>query len=127
MTKTGGCECKAVRFEVNGPLQDVVLCHCGMCRRTHGHVGAYTSARRSDVILVESRGLKWFQSSDFARRGFCTECGGSLFWERNGSDVISISAGMLDEPMGLTMTLQIFVDSAGDCYRVDPEIPQRRE
>ena len=112
MTKTGGCQCNAVRFEVRGPLRDVVLCHCGMCRRTHGHIGAYTNARRGDVTLVESRGLKWYQSSDFARRGFCTECGGSVFWERNGSDVISISAGMLDAPTGLKTVLQIFVDSA---------------
>lgn len=124
--KTGGCQCKAVRFEVNGPLRDVVLCHCAMCRRTHGHIGAYTDARRNDVTLVESRGLKWYPSSDFARRGFCSECGGSVFWERIGSDVISISAGMLDEPTGLSTTLQIFVDSAGDYYRVDPDVPQRR-
>ena len=127
MTKTGGCQCNAVRFEVRGPLRDVVLCHCGMCRRTHGHIGAYTNARRGDVTLVESRGLKWYQSSDFARRGFCTECGGSVFWERNGSDVISISAGMLDAPTGLKTVLQIFVDSAGDYYRVDPDVPQRSE
>lgn len=127
MTKTGGCQCNAVRFEVRGPLRDVVLCHCGMCRRTHGHIGAYTNARRGDVTLVELRGLKWYQSSDFARRGFCTECGGSVFWERNGSDVISISAGMLDAPTGLKTVLQIFVDSAGDYYRADPDVPQRRD
>ena len=29
-----------------GALRDVVLCHCAMCRRTHGHVGAYTAAAR---------------------------------------------------------------------------------
>lgn len=124
---TGGCQCGAVRFEVTGALRDVVLCHCGMCRRTHGHVGAYTAADRSDLALVEARGLRWYRSSSFARRGFCGECGGSLFWERDGSDVISISAGMLDAPTGLATTLQIHVGSAGDYYRVDPDLPQRRD
>ena len=33
----GGCECGAVRYEVRGPLREVIDCHCGQCRRTHGH------------------------------------------------------------------------------------------
>jgi len=40
---TGGCLCGAVRYEVLGPLRDVVLCHCSHCRRTHGHVAAYAA------------------------------------------------------------------------------------
>lgn len=123
---TGGCLCGAVRFEVTGVLRDIVLCHCAMCRRTHGHVAAYTATRKSDLRLVESRGLKWHRSSGAARRGFCGECGASLFWERPEGDSISIAAGMLEPPTGLATSLQIHVDSAGDYYAVDPRIPQRR-
>jgi hypothetical protein len=121
----GGCLCGAVRYEVAGPLRDVVICHCAMCRKTHGHVGAYTSAPRHALHLLEARGLRWYRSSNFARRGFCGECGGSLFWERDASDVVSIAAGTLDAPTGLTTALQIFVDSAGDYYDVDPTLPVR--
>ena len=46
-TATGGCLCGGVRYKVARPLRDVVLCHCSMCRRTHGHVGAYTAAPKS--------------------------------------------------------------------------------
>jgi hypothetical protein len=45
---TGSCLCGAVRFEVVGTLRDVVECHCAMCRKTHGHIGAYTATRRTD-------------------------------------------------------------------------------
>ena len=36
--KTGGCLCGAVRYEVDPPLRDVILCHCEMCRKAHGAV-----------------------------------------------------------------------------------------
>ena len=74
----GGCECGAVRYEVRGPLREVINCHCGQCRRTHGHFAAYSAAARADLAIVEDRGLKWDRSSDSARRGFCGGCGGGL-------------------------------------------------
>lgn len=122
---SGSCLCGGVRFEISGALRDVVDCHCAMCRKTHGHIGAYTAAAKSALHLTEARGLRWYHSSDIARRGFCGECGASLFWERSGSDSISIAAGMLEPPTGLVTSLQIHVGSAGDYYSVDPRIPQR--
>lgn len=124
---TGGCLCGAVRFEVASVLRDVVLCHCAMCRKTHGHIGAYTNAPKTALQFSETRGLKWYGSSNFARRGFCCECGASLFWERTTGDSISIAAGALDQPTGLDTALQIFVDSAGDYYSIDPRIAQRKD
>jgi len=124
-TYTGGCLCGGVRYEVDGPLRDVVECHCAMCRRTHGHVAAYTAAPKSHVRLTESRALAWYASSSVARRGFCRECGGSVFWERPAGELVSIAAGTLDAPTGLRTTLQIFVEDAGDYYTIRPDVPQR--
>ena len=124
---SGGCLCGAVRFEVTAPLRDVMLCHCAMCRRTHGHVAAYSAVPKPHLRMVESRGLKWYASSDIARRGFCSECGGSVFWESFSAAHISIAAGMLDAPTGLTTNLQIYVSSAGDYYDIDERIPERPE
>ena len=122
---TGTCLCGAVRYEVTGPLRDVVLCHCAMCRRTHGHVAAYTAAPNAALRLVEARGLRWYASSGFARRGFCAECGASVFWERTAGDLVSIAAGTLDAPTGLRTTLQIFVEDAGDYYAIGRDVPVR--
>jgi len=125
--RTGGCLCGAVRYEATGALRDVVVCHCRMCRKAHGHVGAYTASARDALRLVEARGLKWYRSSAQARRGFCSECGATLFWEGDGRDTMSIAAGTLDEPTGLTTVLQIHVASAGDYYPVDASTPIRPE
>ncbi|MEO5766543.1 MAG: GFA family protein [Casimicrobiaceae bacterium] len=121
----GGCLCGAVRFEVVGELRDVVLCHCTMCRKTHGHVGAYTATPKAALRYTETRGLRWYASSKTARRGFCAECGASLLWERATKDDVSIAAGALDAPTLLATTLQIHTRSAGDYYEIDPRVLER--
>jgi len=122
---TGGCQCGAVRYEARAALRGVVLCHCEMCRRIHGHIGAYSATAKDALVMTEDRGLKWYVSSSGIRRGFCGECGASLFWESETRDYVSIAAGTLDAPTGLSTVLQIHTASAGDYYRVDPEIPER--
>ncbi len=115
---TGGCLCGAVRYEVRGPLRPVVNCHCGQCRRWHGHFGAYTNAATADVTVKGKTHLKWFKSSSFARRGFCKTCGSSLFWQRLGADTLSIAAGTLDARTGLKTVRHIFMAHRGDYYAV---------
>jgi hypothetical protein len=118
---SGRCLCGAVRYEVRGPLRDVLLCHCVECRRWSGHVFAATAARREHLVLLEDRGLRWVASpgseSD-ARRGFCGECGSSLFWDAPARDTVSIAAGSLDEPTGLRTLGHVYVSQAGDYYEL---------
>jgi hypothetical protein len=126
MAATGRCLCGAVRFEVDGPLRDVELCHCHACRRWHGHICAMTSAPSEQLRFVSDAGLRWIDSPEsdaHARRGFCGECGSSLFWDAPGRDTISIAAGTFDGPTGLRTVEQIYVADAGDYYEVDPNLP----
>jgi len=115
----GGCECGRVRYTVHGPLRGVVVCHCGRCRRTNGDATGYTSCAEAQLELVRSATLRWYVA-DERRRGFCGSCGGSLFWQADGDDEISIAAGTLDQPTGLSTVAHIYVDSAGD-YEVLPD------
>jgi hypothetical protein len=123
---SGRCICGAVAFEVNAALRDVVLCHCTECRRWAGHAWAATAAKLDEIEFTEERGLRWIDSPDSihdARRGFCAECGSSLFWQKPGSRTVSIAAGCLDAPTGIETVGQIWVDSAGDYYELDERVP----
>jgi hypothetical protein len=119
-----------VRYEVRGPLRDVLLCHCVECRRWSGHVFAATAARREHLVLLEDRGLRWVASpaseSD-ARRGFCGECGSGLFWDAPARDTVSIAAGSLDEPTGLRSLGHVYVSQAGDYYELLEDGLPRKE
>jgi hypothetical protein len=116
---SGRCLCGAVRYEIRGPLRDVLICHCHECRRWHGHASASTAALRDDVVVLDDRALRWIDSPESdaaARRGFCGECGSSLFWDAPGRETISIAAGTLDPPTGLRVTGHWYVSQAGDYY-----------
>ncbi len=125
-TETGHCLCGAVRYAVHGPLRPVIYCHCTMCRRAGGHFVAATACAREHLAIESGEMLTWYRSSPAARRGFCRQCGSNLFWEADGSATISIMAGSLDAPAGLTAREHIFTAEAGAYYRIDDGLPQHR-
>lgn len=52
------CRCGAVRYEVNGPLRNVIACHCEQCRRSSGHFVAATACHRKYFTLTQQDGLR---------------------------------------------------------------------
>ncbi|TYT26718.1 GFA family protein [Luteimonas viscosa] len=123
-TTTGGCLCGAVRYEVKGPLRDVVNCHCSMCQRLHGSFGPHSKARKVNITITRDAGLAWYASSRIARRGFCRVCGSSLFWEPFDLDATGIIAGSLDGPTSLRTIGHIFVGEKCDFYEITDGLPQ---
>ena len=127
---TGRCLCGAVAYEVRGPLREVLVCHCEECRRWHGHVSATAAAKKGDLVMREERGLRWIespQSDAHARRGFCAECGSSLFWDPPERETISIAAGTLDGETGLRMASHWYVSQAADYYDIPDDGLPRHE
>lgn len=122
---SGRCLCGGVAFVVEGPLRPVVACHCTQCRRTSGHYWAATSVPLDRFRLIAADTLVWFRSSPTARRGFCSRCGASLFWEPDGEGRMSFAPGALDGPTGLTTQSHIHGEDAGDYYAPEGPPPAR--
>lgn len=121
----GSCECGAVTFSAKGPLRPVIACHCTQCRKTTGHYWAATQVPTEQLTITRDEGLKWFRSSDWARRGFCTGCGSSLFWEKDNEGATSIGAGTFDTlPAGATVEKHICMADKGTYYDVADGLPQ---
>jgi hypothetical protein len=121
----GHCVCGSVQFEVRGPLRPIIYCHCSLCRRSSGHFVAATACAREDLHLQSDQGLRWYQSSAAARRGFCELCGSQLFWERLAGTDISIMAGAINPPTGLIGGEHIYVADAGDYYTISDSLPRK--
>lgn len=117
----GGCLCGAVRYEATGPFRDVVVCHCGQCRKWHGAAPGYTAVDKPRFRLTAGEDkLRWYDSSPEAKRGFCAVCGSSLFWQGNTRPHISIAAGTLDGPTGLVTKAHYMTEHKGDFYELPP-------
>ncbi len=127
VTARGRCLCGGVAFETTGPARDVVYCHCKQCRASHGNYIGYSACEDGNLIFLSDKTLKWYASSDDAKRGFCSECGSSLFWKSNHSHNINFVAGCLDEPTNLKSESHIFVGSAGDYYELTDALPKYEE
>lgn len=123
---TGGCLCGGVRYRIHGPRRHIVNCHCENCRRTHGHIAAYTALDRENLTLEVEKTLKWYHDkTPDTYRGFCTHCGASLFWDaRSGNNRISIAAGSLDQGHGLQTIGHVYTAEAGEYYQIDDGLPQ---
>lgn len=118
----GSCLCGGVQYTAVGPLDDVIACHCRQCQKTSGFHVAMTRVPLQNFRLDKSETLNWYRSSNEAERGFCTRCGGNVFWKPTGKNSISISAGTLDQPTGLKLRKNIFTEFAGDYYAIPKTI-----
>jgi len=121
----GSCLCGAVTFEVSGELPGPDACHCTQCRKWTGHFLTGTDVPRSALTVHGADNVAWFQSSEKARRGFCSRCGSSLFWDPLHKDWIGVSMGAFDGPTNTKLRIHIFVANKGDYYDIDDGVPQR--
>lgn len=120
----GSCLCGAITFTVEGDLPQPDICHCGRCRKHSGHCLASTDVPKFALNISGENSLSWFQSSEKIRRGFCAQCGSSLFWEPSHRDWIAIAMGAFDGPTGTTAKMHIFVANKGDYYEIADGLPQ---
>jgi hypothetical protein len=111
-----------VRFALEPPLRDILICHCSLCRRSGGLAGAYTEVSMEAFRLDREDGLAWYTDANGRTRGFCSVCGATLFWQRS-EDTISVSAGALDASEGLEVRGHIFVADSASWEVVPTDAP----
>lgn len=123
----GSCLCGAISFEVSGKLGPGEACHCTQCRKWAGHYLASTEVPRSALVIHTAEHLGWYSSSEKVRRGFCKQCGSTLFFDpldQNKHDWIGIALGAFDTPTRISLELHIFVAEKGDYYDITDGLPQ---
>jgi hypothetical protein len=107
MSWTGGCQCGAVRFRIEGDLGEASICHCRMCQKAMGGLfGPFAGPAKPDDIVWTRGRRKRFQSSNKIHRGFCGDCGTPLTFEYNETS-IGIAIGAFDRAAEIRPTEQL--------------------
>jgi hypothetical protein len=106
---TGGCQCGAVRFRVEGEPGRASICHCRMCQKAFaGPFGALVTVKVADLTWTRAAPSR-FQSSDAVQRGFCAACGTPLTFEWS-ADKIDLAVFAFDDPSRVEPHVQLAVE-----------------
>ena len=83
-----------------------------MCQRAHGAAYVTWLGCAEDSVVVDSRQLVWYRSSDSAERGFCRQCGSTLFF-RSGKwpGELHIARACIEGPVDREPEVNAFHDT----------------
>lgn len=106
---TGGCQCGAVRYEVECSLDHPLVCNCSRCQKL-GVVLAFAPPTAFSLKSGEGDLTEYRFNTGKIRHLFCKHCGIESFARGqmpDGSPVVAINANCLDgvEPRSLPVTM----------------------
>ena len=115
----GQCLCGAVTVEATVDEPKLTACSCDMCRQ---HTSSMFIALQADPASVKVFGpAKSFRSSDWAERGFCSECGSTLWYGTVHDGARYLSAGLFENAGGCAVEIQYFTDQCPQGYMLAGE------
>lgn len=120
---SGRCLCGKVSLRGHGDHK-ITVCHCQQCRRWSGGVGI--GVMFDGGITVDGfEQLQWFESSDWAERGFCRTCGSSFLYRmKSDPETYYPQAGAFDLPDEPGIQEHIFFDSKPGYYEFGDDCPR---
>lgn len=129
----GGCQCGAVRFELNGPPIEIYVCHCRECQRQSASAfGISVITSQDKLTLIQGKTKKWTRATDSDTMmdcHFCPECGSRL-WHMvldesdPGPALVSVKGGTLDDSVDLSSCKHIWVSRKLDGVIIPDGAPQ---
>lgn len=126
----GSCLCGAIRYEIDGEVGPIGVCHCRRCRKVNGTAfNAVVPVSAQQFRLVSGQAeLAKFESSPGANRFFCRICASPIYSQRTGTpDLLRIRIGTLDTPLPGKPAVHIFTASKAEWYDILDGAPQFAE
>lgn len=124
---TGSCLCGSVRYQVDGEIEEIALCHCQQCRKAQGSAFASNAPIASQRLQFVAGAdlLQEYFASALKRRVFCRVCGSPLFSQLlDRPEVLRLRIGTLDTPITCKPQYHIFCESKAEWWDIMDNLPQ---
>ena len=123
----GGCLCGSVRFEITGPIRNIVYCHCSQCRKAQGSAFATNGiVRASDFKIVsEPNVLTGYESTPGQTKYFCKICGSPILSKTESKpEQVRVRLGTIESDISERPLAHIFVTSKANWEEISGDLPQ---
>jgi hypothetical protein len=121
----GGCLCGNIRYEIDN-ASAMGHCHCSRCQRCGGaaHATVFATDRDNFRLVAGEDSLGTYCEEGFGDRGFCKNCGSSLYGEGGGA--VYVEAGTASGDPGLRPSFHIFVADKVSWHEILDDLPQHQ-
>ncbi len=111
----GSCLCEAVKIYAPSRSSSLSACHCTTCRKwASGPLMSVDCG--TDVKFEGEEYIKVYNSSEWAERGFCIQCGSSLFYRLKQKLQYYIPIALFENCDDVVFKSQIFIDKKPKYY-----------
>ena len=111
----GQCLCGAVKVEATEVKPSIGACHCSQCRQWTSSP-MQTVDCGSDVKFSGEENISRYNSSEWAERGFCKQCGSTLFYRLKQNGMHFMAAGLFGDLDGFVFDHEVFIDEKPHFY-----------
>ena len=122
----GGCLCRKVRYEYDGIIEEIAMCHCSQCRQAQG--GAFATNSPIDSRNLKFFGqefIKEFETSERKVRAFCQNCASPLYSARTDlPNIKRLRVGTIETEFSCENKYHIFADSKASWHSITDTYPK---
>ena len=123
----GGCLCGKVVYEISSGINDIVYCHCSLCRKAQGSAFATNGnvdAQHFHFISGEDE-LTAYQASPQHTKFFCKHCGSPIISTNTElPDIVRVRIGTIETAINEKPIAHIFTSSKACWEEIGGDLPQ---
>ncbi len=121
----GNCLCGSIRYEVD-EIGDAQFCHCRTCQLAQGapYVAAAKVKKEHFRFLSGENLLSAYESSPGKTRCFCSQCGTSLFTNKEAMPFIALRLVTLEQDPNIRPKQHIWLSDECPWTLDTPDLPR---
>ncbi|MBM7071389.1 GFA family protein [Shewanella sp. 202IG2-18] len=111
----GQCLCGSIQITATKISTNIGACHCSSCRQWGG--GPLLAVDCGNAVQFSNqKSISIYDSSSWAERGFCSQCGSHLFYRLKHNQQHIMPVGLFEDSKLFNFDHQIFIDEQPEYY-----------